>query len=262
MSDASVRIDGVGVHSGVMTRVTLHRRDGPIAFRRSHREIPARVDHVVDTRSATTLGGDGVRVGMVEHLLAAMHVRGVWSGLLIDVDADEVPILDGSAAPWDEALSTLGPFPHPPAFGTWRGQVVEDDGRHASLQDGARGLEVDIHFDHPHIGTQRWSGGPEDWSDLLAARTFGFAWQAEALRAAGLAHGANVDNVIVFRDDVAPTLRFPDEPVRHKALDALGDAYLLGRPFDGRLRVTRGGHALHVQLVRALLGRGLGRVGA
>lgn len=253
MSEASAHLQGVGVHSGVTTRVTLHRVDGAVRFLRSGVTLTPHVRHVVDTRGATTLAQDSVRIGMVEHLLAALHVRGIWEGLLIEVDGEELPILDGSAAPWDEALATLDPFPDAPPPRSWRGRIEDADGRMASLEAGARQLDVSIAFDHPHVGTQRWTGGPEAWADLLAARTFGFARDAEALRAAGFARGASDTNAIVFGDDVLPILRFPDEPVRHKALDALGDAYLLGQPFDGRLRVERGGHDLHVRLARHVL---------
>lgn len=189
---------------------------------------------------------------MVEHLFAALHVRDVWSGLLIEVEGDELPILDGSAAPWDEALASLGPFPLPPDALEATAEVRHGDAV-ARLERGPRELAASITFPHPAIGTQRWSGGPDRWMELLAARTFGFAAEAEALRAAGLARGAGAQNAIVF-DDHGPTqpLRFPDEPVRHKALDALGDLYLLGRPFAGRLHLERAGHELHGRLVRAL----------
>lgn len=251
---SQVDVVGTGVHSGVQATVRLFRRPGPVRFRRGGRELGPSADRVVATRGCTVLGGDGVRIAVVEHLLAALHVRGIWSDLLVEVTGDELPILDGSATGWDEALAELGTFPTPPEPRLGRGETAHAGPAWAALDEGAPSLEVEIEFSHPSIGRQHWSGTPERWRDLLPARTFGFAADAAALRAAGLALGASVDNAIVFDDDgpMAP-LRFPDEPVRHKALDALGDLYLLGRPFAGRLRVHRGGHDLHWRLVTRLL---------
>jgi UDP-3-O-[3-hydroxymyristoyl] N-acetylglucosamine deacetylase len=244
-----LRLHGHGVHGGRPCTVRLHRRDGPVAFRRGGRELAPQARYVVGTRGCTVLGADGVRLATVEHLLAALQVRGVWEGLLIEVEGDELPILDGSAAPWDAALAELGPLPPPPAAGEAHGP----EGAWARLTPGPRELAITIDFAHPAIGRQAWRGPPSAWPELLAARTFGFARDAAALRAAGLAAGASDANAIVFGDDAPRVpLRFPDEPVRHKALDALGDLYLLGRPFAGRLEIRRGGHALHHRLVTVL----------
>lgn len=253
MSDG-VRLHGHGVHGGRPCTVVLHRRPGPVALRRAGRELAPRHDAVVATRGCTVLGTGGVRLAMVEHLLAAMQIGDVWRDLLVEVDADELPILDGSAAPWAEALAALGPFPAPPPPLARTAEACDDGGSCARLTAGARELDVTIDFDHPAVGRQRWRGAPDAWPELLPARTFGFARDAESLRAQGLARGVADANAIVFDDD-APTspLRFPDEPVRHKALDALGDLYLLGRPFAGRLEVRRGGHGLHHRLVTALV---------
>jgi UDP-3-O-[3-hydroxymyristoyl] N-acetylglucosamine deacetylase len=262
VSAGAARVRGVGVHGGRPATVHLIRRDGPVRVRRAGREIAPRVEAVVATRGATVLGDGPARVATVEHLLAALHVRGIWAGLLIEVDGDELPILDGSSAPWDEALADLGPFPVAPAPlpPAAEAEARQDDGALARLGPGARRIEATVRFDHPAIGRQVWSGGPDAWPELLPARTFGFAAEAAALRAAGLARGAGPGNAIVFGDDgPLQPLRFPDEPVRHKALDALGDLYLVGRPFDGTLRVDRAGHDLHVRLVRMLSGRAGGR---
>lgn len=252
MSDAVVR--GVGIHGGRTATVRLFRSDGPVRFVRSGRSLRPTVDTVVSTKGATTLGSDGIRIAVVEHLLGALHVRGIWSELTIEVDGDELPILDGSAAPWADALSMLGRFPPAPSCLAAEADVHDARGGAARLQAGERSLDATIEFDHPAIGRQHWSGGPDRWDELLSARTFGFAADAAALRAAGLARGASNENAIVFDDHAASApLRFDDEPVRHKALDALGDLYLLGRPFAGRLRVERAGHDLHRRLVRALM---------
>lgn len=252
MSDVA-SLTGIGVHGGHRATVRLIRREGPVRLRCGTREIEPTVASVISTRAATVLGADGVRVAMVEHLFAALHVRDVWSGLLIEVEGDELPILDGSAAPWDDALQELGPFPAPPAPFRGTGSVRREDGAEAALESGSRGVDARIAFGHVAIGEQRWTGGPDAWPDLLPARTFGFAAEVGALRAAGFARGASRENAIVVGDHgPLDPLRFPDEPVRHKALDALGDLYLLGRPFAGRLRVDRAGHDLHERLVRSV----------
>ena len=253
MSDA-VRVRGHGVHGGRPCTVTLHARPGPVRLRRGGRDLRPSVEAVVSTRGCTVLGGDGTRVAMVEHLFAALHVRGVWSGLLIDVDADEMPILDGSAAPWDEALASLPSFPAAPEPLRARASAVADSGGSARLVPGRRGIACRIAYDHPALPEARWSGSADRWHEVLAARTFGFERDAASLRAAGLALGVGDENAIVFGNEGPRTpLRFADEPARHKALDALGDLYLLGRPFDGLLEIDRGGHTLHHELMTEIL---------
>ncbi len=237
----------------------LHREAGPLRFRVRGATIVADVAHVVDTDRCTVLGADGTRVAVVEHLLAACHALGFWSQLLIEVDGDELPILDGSAAPWGEALDALG-VP-PPAPAPWSVERVvgwrSGAGRGASTVDiapGGTALEVSIAFDHPAIGNQRWLGAPTDFRDLLPARTFGFAHELAALQARGLAEGAQPGRGILFLDDGASVpLRAPDEPVRHKALDAIGDFVLLGRPLRGRVTIHRGSHRAHVAAMRQFL---------
>lgn len=237
----------------------LHRDPGPLRFRAGAATFAADVAHVVDTERCTVLGAGGARVAVVEHLLAACHALGFWSGLVIEVDGDELPILDGSAAPWFEALSALGPPPPAPAPWPIARAVRWRSGPHAraSEVDMAPGeplLEVSIDFEHPAIGRQRWRGGPADYAALLPARTFGFARELVALQARGLAEGARPGSGILFTDDgTSDPLRSPDEPVRHKALDALGDLALLGRPLAGRVRIHRGSHRAHLDAMRHFL---------
>lgn len=248
-------VAGHALHSGAYSRVRLVREDGPLRFRRGRATIPARVENVADTRRATTLAAEGARVSLVEHLLAALHIAGFWQGVLIEVEADELPILDGSSAPWLEAARELGAPPPPPAALALASALEHRAGDTLlRLTPGERELCVTVAYDHPAIGHQRWSGGPERYAELADARTFGFLREAEALRRAGLAKRADLENAIVFADEgpLAP-LRHADEPVRHKALDALGDLALLGRPLAGRLEVMRGSHASHVAFLREVL---------
>lgn len=248
-------VEGVTVHGGERSAVRLHLEPGPLRFRRGGHTIRADPDHVVDTRRSTTLGADGVRVGQVEHLLAALALRGHWHGVVAEVSADALPILDGSAREWLALVDALPAPAAPPApLRPGRTVRVRDGEAWAELAPGPPRLCCSIAFDHPAIGRQRWCGGPDRFEELADARTFGFLRDLDALRALGLAGGASLENAIVFDDDgpLRP-LRSPDEPVRHKALDVLGDLALLGRPVHGTIRVHRGSHRLHLALMRALL---------
>ena len=248
-------ISGYGLHTGAPSWVHLHREAGGVRFRRGKEEIPARLEFVTETKRSTTLGRGGYQVVMVEHLLAALAVRGWWSELIIEVSADEVPILDGSAAPWLALLDDLGtPPPAPPGFVVGHTFALEQGETRCRVQPGKPELCAEITFDHPAIGRQRWCGGPDAFETLLRARTFGFLSELDALRESGLATAASLDNAVVYGDTGPITeLRVRDEPVRHKAQDALGDFYLLGRPLLGRLEVIRGSHSAHVAFARALL---------
>lgn len=248
-------VEGVGVHSGKRCRVTLHRVDGPVRFRRNGRDIPATVDAVVDSHRATTLGAAGERIAVVEHLLAALAVRGFWTGVLVEATAPELPILDGSARDWFALVGELLPPPPMPAsLRPDAGLSVQRDAASAKLVPGAAELCCGIAFEHPAIGVQHWCGGPERFSELIEARTFGLLSEAGALAAQGLAAGVSLENAIVFSEKgpLVP-LRSPDEPVRHKALDAVGDLFLLGRPLDARVSFWRGSHTLHLAFMRELL---------
>ncbi len=248
-------VTGVGVHSGRRARVRLYRADGPLRFRTAAGTVAAHVDQVVATDHCTVLGAGAVRVATVEHLMAALRVAGYWSGVVVEIDADELPILDGSAAPWRPIVAELGAPPPTPEplrpSAPWRWEagdaVVEID-------PGPERLEVAVAFPHPAIGMQRWAGAPDQYADVLPARTFAFAEDLERLRAAGLLKGADTGSGILFgRDGPHVPLRFANEPVRHKALDALGDFALIGRSIAGTVRVHRGSHRTHVTAMRHLL---------
>lgn len=210
---------------------------------------------MVSTERCVVLAAGAARVATVEHLLAALALAGFWSGVVVEADSDELPILDGSAVPWSEEIAGLGEPPVAPApIEPAQPLSVSLGSASAELIPGASALDVSVEYPHPAIGRQRWYGGPECWHELLDARTFGFLAELQTLHAAGLAAGADTENAIVFDDDgpLRP-LRHVDEPVRHKALDLLGDMALLGRPLSAEVRVYRGSHRLHVNLMRHLL---------
>lgn len=254
-----VIISGKALHSGLISRVRLHPAEGGVRFFFRGKTLAARFEHIADTHRCTVLGGEGVRVALVEHLLAALHIRGWWRGLVIEPSAPELPILDGSAQEWLAALDALGKPPPPPPPLILKEAWHRDYGSSSvSVSPGERELCCHILFEHPAIGEQRWCGGPESFASLASARTFGFVSELDALRAHGLAGAAGLDNVAVFAEHapLAP-LRFADEPVRHKALDALGDFFLLGRPLQAALTVSRGSHGVHRWAMRDMTACGL-----
>lgn len=260
-----VRVSGVGLHTGRRSHVALHPAEsgrGIIFFRTDvGAVIPALAEETARFDHATTLGKPGREIGTVEHLLSALVGVGIHD-LLIEVDGPELPILDGSAAPWLEALHEGGlsrlrdvPAPFTPVLPV---SVTGAGGKRIEIRP-ARDLRVTytIDFPHPAIGRQSITlvVTPESYSRHLApARTFGFLAEYETLKSHGLARGATLENCIVVGEDgiEGNDLRFPDEFVRHKALDLLGDLALVGRPVLGHIVANRAGHALHAALARRL----------
>ena len=264
----AVTTRGIGVHSGRPVRVSvLPAPSGrAIAFVRTDLQgspwIPARADHVVETTLATTLGAGRARVSTVEHLLAALAGLGI-DNAVVEVDGPEIPILDGSAAPWMTLLRAAGRVD----LDAPRQALVVD--RRVVLTEGPREIAVEpagrfevryeIDFGHVVIPPQTLDLAVDAQTfaeELAPARTFGFLAEVEVLKARGLARGGSLENAIVVgRDRILNPegLRFADEFVRHKALDLVGDLALLSRPIRGRVTVARGGHRLHNRLVAALL---------
>ena len=260
-----LRISGVGLHSGrhVDVLLTPAPADHGIVFYRSDvdRYVPALVDEAATLDHATTLGARGSEIGTVEHLLSAAYGLGV-DNLLVELNGPEVPILDGSSAPWVSAFRNTGlvrqPSPIRPLAVSRTIVVNGPNGKRLEMRP-ARDLRVSytIDFPHPAVGKQSITVvvTPESYARHLApARTFGFLAEYEHLKAHGLARGASMTNCIVIgRDGVENgALRFADEFVRHKALDLLGDLALVGRPVLGHVVAHRGGHALHAQLAKLL----------
>jgi UDP-3-O-[3-hydroxymyristoyl] N-acetylglucosamine deacetylase len=263
-----VSCQGVGLHSGTVVKLVVLPApvDHGIVFVRTDLEckvaIPARSEHVVDTSLATTLGKDGVRVGTVEHLLAALAGLGI-DNARIELDGPEVPIMDGSAAPFTQLVKEAGirVQDEPKTFLVIRNAVAVRDGdKEAHFVPSTRfRIDCTIDFRHPLISDQSVSFEFSDLAfsrDIARARTFGFLRDVEMLKKAGLARGGSLENAIVV-DEFSilnpDGLRFPDEFARHKLLDALGDVALFGRPVIGHLRVQKSGHALHHRLVREVL---------
>ncbi|MBI4754261.1 MAG: UDP-3-O-acyl-N-acetylglucosamine deacetylase [Betaproteobacteria bacterium] len=267
---AIIRATGVGLHSGAKVSLTL-RPAAPgtgIVFRRVDLEPPVdlRVDPflVGDTRLASCLERDGVKVSTVEHLMSALCGLGI-DNLCVDLDAAEVPIMDGSAAPFVFLLQSAGIEEQeaPKQFiRVLRPVEVRDGDKWARLEPHAGfRLSFSIVFNHPVLD-RSGSAVTVDFSeqsyvkDVARARTFGFMQDVEALRSAGLALGGSLDNAIVmdeYRVLNVDGLRFGDEFVKHKVLDAIGDLYLAGHPLLASFTAHKSGHALNNSLLRALL---------
>jgi UDP-3-O-[3-hydroxymyristoyl] N-acetylglucosamine deacetylase len=268
------RAMGVGLHSGQRVELTL--RPAPvntgIVFRRVDLphpvDIPVNAASVTDTRLASTLSKGDARVLTVEHLMSACAGLGL-DNLIIDITAEEVPILDGSAASFVYLLQSAG--------------VVEQDAprrfiriiRPVEVREGEGGnlkwarlepyhgykLHFEIEFDHPAVGATGQSfefdlGEGQYAREIARARTFGFTRDVEMMRSHGLARGGGLDNAIVMDDYKvlnADGLRYSDEFVKHKILDAIGDLYILGHPLLAAYSAFRSGHGLNNKLLRELL---------
>ncbi|GAC1339764.1 MAG: UDP-3-O-acyl-N-acetylglucosamine deacetylase [Myxococcales bacterium] len=261
-------LEGVGLHSGAQVRVTLAPApaDTGIVFERvdltPRVEIPAVFERVVDTTLNTSLGIGDVRVGTVEHLLAALMGCGI-DNARIEVHGPEIPILDGSAAPFVQLVHEAGIHEQRATrrYLLVSRPVVVQDGEKSARLVPARSFSISytIDFKHPLIAHQRYRVDLTERSfqrEIARARTFGFKRDVERLHQAGLARGGSLENAVVVDDFhiLNPEgLRFPDEFVRHKILDAVGDLALLGMPVIGHLEAVKSGHALNHALVRKAL---------
>jgi UDP-3-O-[3-hydroxymyristoyl] N-acetylglucosamine deacetylase len=265
---SAVACDGIGLHTGDAVVMTLRPADAGagIAFTRTDiagsEPIRARWDRVVDTRLCTTLGhDDGHTVSTVEHLMAAFAGCGV-DNAVVEVDGPELPIMDGSSAPFVSLIESVGLVDQPAPLRIIRLHktvTVSDGERFASLAPGdGFSLCFEISFENSAVARQTITVGLVNGTfkrELASARTFGFLDEVEAMQAAGFARGGSLDNAVVISGDSVLNedgLRFEDEFVRHKALDAIGDLYLAGARIIGRFEGVRSGHDMNNRLLRAM----------
>ena len=265
----SIRSTGVGLHSG--NKVTMQLSPAPvdtgIVFRRTDlspiRDIPARADQVDETDLSTSLGRGDFQVTTVEHLLSALCGLGI-DNAFIEIDSPEVPIMDGSAGPFVYLLQTAGVQEQSAAkrFIRVTREITVNDGDKVATLRPYEGFRVTfaIDFDHPvfkeQIGHAALDISGEAFvREISRARTFGFVHEFEYMRSRGLARGGSVDNAIVVDDYRILNeggLRYDDEFVKHKILDAIGDLYLAGHQLLAEYEGVKSGHALNNRLVRAL----------
>jgi UDP-3-O-[3-hydroxymyristoyl] N-acetylglucosamine deacetylase len=265
-----IRATGVGLHTGDKVYLTLRPAapDTGIVFRRVDLPEPVSIkaapEHVQDTRLSSTLEVDGVRVGTVEHLMSAFAGLGI-DNAYVDLSASELPIMDGSAGPFVFLLQSAGIVEQNALkkFIRIKKTIEVHDGDKWVRFEPYQGFKMafTIDFSHPvfeHSSQSVVIDFAEDSyiKEVSRARTFGFMREVETLRAMGLARGGSLDNAVVvdeYRILNSEGLRFEDEFVRHKVLDAIGDLYLLGHPLIGAFTAHKSGHALNNRLLRALL---------
>lgn len=263
---------GVGVHTGACTRIAIRPApaDSGIVFVRTDvtdrdNRIPAVGEAVCKTQLGTVIGNAGdVTVSTVEHLMAALAMLGI-DNAVVEVDGPEMPIMDGSSLPFVQILDRAGRRPQdaPRRYIEVLDTIEVVDGDKRATLSPADAFEVafEIAFASTAIGRQRVDLRMDEQTfrrELAECRTFGFLHEVEALRAMGLARGGSMENVVVIEGDriLNPEgLRRPDEFVRHKVLDAIGDLSLLGAPILGRFEGVLAGHAINNALVRKLLAR-------
>lgn len=265
-----VRCEGMGLHSG--SNIVLKVKPAPpnygVKFRRVDLPgspiITAHYNKVADTSLATTIGSNGARISTIEHLMAALAGMGI-DNVLVEVDGAEIPIFDGSAADYIEVLQKAG-------------LKKQDDYRHyykverpLTVREGEAYIKATpskefqvryiIDFPHPMIGRQEyaWKFDRTGFArDIAKARTFGFLKDVEMLQRMGLARGGSLSNAVVFDDHRLLNMegfRYPDECVRHKVLDFIGDLALAGKPVIGSFEVYKAGHTLHNHFLDALMAR-------
>jgi UDP-3-O-[3-hydroxymyristoyl] N-acetylglucosamine deacetylase len=269
---ASIKTTGVGLHTGARVDMVLRPAapDTGIVFHRTDLvpqvALPADARNVGDTRLSSTLKQDSVSVSTVEHIMSALAGLGI-DNLHVDIAGPEIPIMDGSAGPFVFLLQSAGIVEQdaPKKFLRVLAPVEVKDGDKWARFDPFNGFKLDftIDFPHPVFGSENRNvvidfAQHSYVKEVARARTFGFMQDVEAMRSAGLALGGSLQNAIVldeFRVLYAEGLRYDNEFVKHKVLDAIGDLYLLGHPLIGQYTAYKSGHGLNNALARALLAR-------
>ena len=260
-------ISGIGLHSGARinmklrpatanTGIIFHRTDGDQTV-----DIKACSENVVDTQMATVIGKHGLTVSTIEHFMAAIAAFGI-DNLHIDIDGPEVPVLDGSAAPFIREIQQAGTttLNRSKKFVAIRKklEIIEGEKRISIIPSRFFRISFDIAFDHPAISVQNYSmkfSTETFCKEIADARTFGFLNEIEYLKANGLARGGSLENAVVIDDNGVMNpegLRYHNEFVRHKILDAFGDFSLLGSPLLGHIRAFKAGHDLNSKMVKMI----------
>jgi len=257
-----LRFEGIGLHTGTHTTVYLHPAEGPsgVVFRKGSVSFPATLERVQETPRSTVLEYEGERVGTVEHLMSALFGMGI-TDVVVEVQGEEIPALDGSALPFAEAFQENTVEMEETLEATLRVpvQVQKDHARVVFLPSQRLSVSFSLRYEDPYLFTQ-YTHFPELTPEVYVreiapARTYLFEAHVERVRAAGLGRGGSLDNTVILTEDGVRNpegLRFPDEPVRHKILDLLGDLALVGIPYRATILAERSGHELHLQAARKL----------
>ncbi|GAB6183245.1 UDP-3-O-acyl-N-acetylglucosamine deacetylase [Thermodesulfovibrio hydrogeniphilus] len=265
---SEVYLSGVGIHTGrkINIRLIPAQRDTGIVFYRKDRGVyvRAKLPFVIDTSFATTIGIDGIKIRTVEHFLATLHIFGI-TNLIVEIDGSEIPVLDGSALGFVNAISEAGIAKQGKTVPIFRinKPVVYEESHSKIIAKPYNGFKITykIFYQHPLIMEQTLSMDINEKNfvkDIAPARTFGFLKDIQYLLKNGFARGGSLENAVVLDDKglVAGSLRFRDEFVRHKILDAIGDLSLIGYSLQGHFIFERGGHTSHVNFLRHLIESG------
>lgn len=263
-----IHLSGIGIHTGkrINLRLMPAKRDTGIIFYRIDRALPikARLPFVVDTIFATTIGIDGVKIRTVEHLLASVFALGI-TNLIIEIDGSEVPVLDGSAREFVNAILEAGIAKQSKTISVLRIKkpLFYEESHSKIIAKPHKGFRISykIYYEHPLIREQSLSFEIDERSfirDIAPARTFGFLKDLQYLLQNGFAKGGSLENAVVLDEKgvIGSPLRFKDEFVRHKILDAIGDLALLGYPLQGHFIFERGGHTSHINFLKAIIDSG------
>ncbi len=256
---SSVKLNGRGLHGGAESRVVIHPADpgAGIVFWDAAETIRGLVANVVDTSRGTTLGVNGTRIRTVEHIMAALRGRGV-DNAVVEVFGSEMPALDGSALPYVEAMDAAGLVEQEQPRQTIELRepiIVQQNGSFiAAVPAQALRITYVMNYDHPMIGAQSatYELREADFGEKIApARTFVLYEEVAKLLDNDLARGGSFDNaIVVWRDRMSSKLRFPDELVRHKVMDLVGDLALVGGLLQAEVVAVKSGHALNVEFAR------------
>lgn len=262
---SEILFSGIGIHTGKKITIKLvpAPRDTGVVFYRTDRKISvkARLPFVIDTSFATTLGVDGIKIRTVEHLLAALHAFGI-TNLIIEISGSEVPVLDGSAIDFVRMILRAGIAKQGKKIPVFKIKIpVYYEEAHSKIvakpYTGFR-ITYKIFYEHPLIREQSFSVDINEHSfikEIAPARTFGFLKDVHYLFQNGFARGGSLENALILDEKrvIGGKLRFRDEFVRHKILDALGDLYLLGFPLQGHFIFEKSGHTSHIKFLRYLI---------
>lgn len=260
----AIHISGVGIHSGKNVDIFLKpSRSGEITFRRTDLDnLELALDpRKIETKSSTYLVSEKCKIQTLEHLLAVLYMSGIDS-LIIEINGDEIPIMDGSASPFVQAILNAGVMSLPESKKSIKitkpFSLEEKDAAFSFSPDSDFKITYSIEYDHPAIQKQELSLSlnlENFMKEIAPARTFGFLKDVPALRAQGLAAGGSLDNAVVLDEKsvINGPLRYPDEFVRHKILDLIGDLSLMGSPLIGHFKAQRAGHSLHLKAIHFLL---------
>jgi UDP-3-O-acyl N-acetylglucosamine deacetylase len=256
----AVEIAGIGLHTGRPCRIRLRPNDvgEGIAFLCNGETIPARVEYLVSTRRAVTLGSNGQQVSTVEHVLAALYGLGITNAV-IEVDGPEIPALDSSAAPFVRKMQEAGieALGAETSFRKLAAPVWVAEKESMVLALPYAGLKLTYIGRFPGLGNRKRTlrmSGKVFAEEIAPARTMVLRQEIEGILAEGLGQGGSAENVVVLDEGKAPaSMRFKDEPVRHKLLDLVGDLSLLGRPLQAHVIAVRSGHRMNLELVGKLV---------